>query len=67
MNTIIALLENHTTKRHITYTTQIKPKHIISKIIGIEMNILTIKHKMEIIISYKQHKNKELYLIVNMY
>ena len=37
--------KNNTTKRPITYTIQIKPKHIILKIIDIQMNIITRKHK----------------------
>ena len=39
------IIKNNTTKRHITYTIEIKPKHTISKIIDVQMNIITIQHK----------------------
>ena len=41
-NTITTLLKDNTTKKHIRYTIQIKPKHVISKS-DAQMNITTIK------------------------
>ena len=40
------ITKKHTTKRPITYTIQINPNHIILKIIDIQMDTITIKHKM---------------------
>ena len=52
-NTIVTLLKYNTTKKHITNTIQIKPKHITLKhniYIYIQMDSITIKHNMPTII-----------------